>query len=368
MLVPMTKVRILGRRGEVERVVERAPPARPRGDRRCARLRARRRAGRRGDPFGAPRAAPPPRRRRSRRCWRDGSADAGACGEPPTRRRWMPARCGPSWSASSPPVEALGRRLDALRDERLVLPGYLEPLRRLAAARARARRPRRRAAAPVCGWPPSRSSSTPTTSRSSRRSATSSRRSSAVASSWSGRASRTGRSAAWSCSARPSSGAVRAAARPRRRFASAALPEAFERLSLRAAVEAMERRLAELPAEPSPPSRRARGAAAPARRPPARSARCDRRTSSSGSTRSSDSARRSARSSPSAGCPGADLARLRRELAPGSAPPSSSRTWRRLRVTRRRRCSCATRGWHDRSSRSSASWSFRAPARSIRRC
>ena len=32
---------------------------------------------------------------------------------------------------SRTPAEALRRRLDALRDERLVLPGYLEPLRRL---------------------------------------------------------------------------------------------------------------------------------------------------------------------------------------------------------------------------------------------
>lgn len=42
----------------------------------------------------------------------------------------------------APGVEEAGRRLDALRDDQLVLPSYLEPLRSLLPARDGSRRPR----------------------------------------------------------------------------------------------------------------------------------------------------------------------------------------------------------------------------------
>ena len=68
-------------------------------------------------------------------------------------------------------VEALGRRLEALRDERLVLPGYLEPLRLLLPLVPELADLDDDAASTRLAWARSRSCSTPTTSRSSRRSA-----------------------------------------------------------------------------------------------------------------------------------------------------------------------------------------------------
>ena len=118
----------------------------------------------------------------------------------------------------------------------------------------------------------------------------------------------------------------------------AALPEAFERLSLRAAVEAIERRLAELPQAISSIRAEREALLLPHAAPTARPARRDRRRA-----RAARRGRRFAR----------DAARVRRRVlgAPARAgaaarasstrvsePRCSSRTSRPLREIRRRRC------------------------------
>ena len=116
------------------------------------------------------------------------------------------------------------------------------------------------------------------------------------------------------------------------------LPEAFQRLSLRAAVEAMQRRLGELPEAIAGVETRARGATAPACRAARRPARGDRRR-----------ARTARRGRPIR----RDAARVRRRVlgaaaragAPATRGRSAARrrrsrrgSRRRPRATRRRRC------------------------------
>ena len=302
MLVPMTKVQILGRRSDVERVIgelhrlglveiadaraSHAVDGLGGGNRvRLAASELGLLAAQTDELLGCD-----PARRRSD-------------DEPRDPRPLDAGGATPSWSACRPEVEALGRRLDALRDERLVLPGTWS--RSGCSCRSRPSSPTSTTSSSAsCGWARSHSSSTRTTSRSSRRSATSSPRSSAIAS-----------HLAWTRVDGGSIGCLvvfrhrhRDAVRAllgRAQVRQAALPEAFESLSLSAAVEAMQRRLAELPqaidavrAEREalllPHAARLRALrAAIARR--ARAARA----------RSSGWARRSARSSPSAGFPGA---------------------------------------------------------------
>ena len=130
MLVPMTKVQILGRRGEVERVVGELHRL---GLVEIADARASRAVEGLGDE--KPRSARRERLRllaaRTDELLAAIPPDAGADGEPPAPRPLDAGEADAELERLSPRVEALSRRLDALRDERLVLPGYLEPLQRL---------------------------------------------------------------------------------------------------------------------------------------------------------------------------------------------------------------------------------------------
>ena len=131
MLVPMTKVQILGPQSEVERVIDELQrvglveiaDARPSeavdelgGDEaRSARRDVLRLLATQLDGLLA-----------------EFPADAGdPAGAPPVRRPLDARAVGAELERLLPLVEALRHRQDALRDESLVLPGYLEPLRRL---------------------------------------------------------------------------------------------------------------------------------------------------------------------------------------------------------------------------------------------
>jgi V/A-type H+/Na+-transporting ATPase subunit I len=134
VLVPMTKVRILGRRSDVQRVIgelhrlglveiadARASDAMPGlGDEqaRSAYAEDLRRIADRIESLLA-QITPAP------------GAPAAAHEDPLLRRPPDADSLTAELGRLSPPVDALRRRLDALRDERLVLPGYIEPLRRL---------------------------------------------------------------------------------------------------------------------------------------------------------------------------------------------------------------------------------------------
>ena len=261
MLVPMTKVQILGPPMRSRARGRRASAARPRGDRRRAGsrrstscggeelARARRdelRSWRRG-PTGCWRRF---RRRRSGRPARDlGRARAGSR-----------TRCRPSWSSCRPgrvsapaPGRASRRAPDPARLPRAAPAA--------AAAGARARRPRRRAAPPAAtGYGRARPQHGRRAVR--RHAARALAEELGERFALSGRASTTAGSAVWWCSRTPRQRAVQALL-GRAQVRQAALPEAFERLSLRAAVEAMQRRLRSSRRR-SPPSSRARGAPAPA--------------------------------------------------------------------------------------------------------
>ena len=302
VLVPMTKVQILGRQGEVERVIgelhrlglveivdARASQAveglgdeKPRSARR-ERLRL---LAARTDELLA--AIPP---------------DAGADDEPPTPRPLDAGEADAELERLSPQVEALGRRLDALRDERLVLPGVSGAAPAAPAARARARRPRRRAAPrPAAGHRRTR----PQHGR---------RADGRHASRAAGRGA--GRSPASGLDARrrrqhrlpgrvpsPPSGRRARPARPGTGSPGRAAG------GVRAPLAARGRGGDGAPPGGAPAGHRrrtgrARRAPAPACRSPPRPARARSPASSSGSRRSSGSARRSVRSSPSAGFPGA---------------------------------------------------------------
>lgn len=130
MLVAMTKVQILGRRREVERVVGELHRL---GLVEIADARASQAVEGLGDE--APRSARRERLRllaaRTDELLAAIPPDAGADDQPPTPRPLDADQADAELERLSPRVEALGRRLDALRDERLVLPGYLEPLQRL---------------------------------------------------------------------------------------------------------------------------------------------------------------------------------------------------------------------------------------------
>ena len=368
VLVPMTKVQILGRRRRGRARRRRAPPARPRGDRRRARLPGRRRAGRREACVRLAASGSVCWRRRPTSCWPRSRRDAGADDEPPTPRPLDAGEADAELERLSPRVEALGRRLDALRDERLVLPGYLEPLQRLLPLvpeladldDEQLRVLRLGTVALVLNTDDEQM-----VDDAPRAAGRGARRSLRI---WSGRASTAAASAAWSCSRTATGTAVRALL-GRAQVRQAALPEAFERLSLRAAVEAMRAPPGGAPAGDRRRRARARGAAAA--RMPRGSATCARRSpaSSSGSRRSSGSARRSARSSPSAGFPGATWRALTREVdARLGAAVLVEDLATSPRDPRGAAADAQLARWHGRSSRSSASSTFRAPARSIRRC
>ena len=337
VLVPMTKVRILGRRrrGRARRRASSTGSASWRSRTR-ARSEARRRAGRRADPLDAPRTAPParragrrvagrrPGRRRSRRPARPPAAplDAGAArraGSPGARRSrpWTGAwtRCatrpcccpGTSsrsggccrWCPSSPTSTTSELRLLRLDTAALVLNTDDE-----AVPRGAARRARRGARGPLrAGLDAHRGRGDRLPGRLSR-------------------TTTTRRCAGCSVACRfgtprcPRRSSASRCARPSRRWSTAW--RSFR--------------------EPSRPSR------ASARRCCARMS-----TACSGCAAAiADELERldaverlgATRRAFVAECwvPRGELARLRRELAPGSAPPSSSRTWRRLRATRRRRC------------------------------
>ncbi len=129
MLVPMTKVRILGRRDEVERVVEQLH--------RLGLVEiADARASERVDELGGEQTRSTRREQlrllggQVEALLGEGSADARAVRadhESPLDAGALRAEL----DHLTPLVEALDRRLDAVRDEAALLPGYLEPLRRL---------------------------------------------------------------------------------------------------------------------------------------------------------------------------------------------------------------------------------------------
>ena len=130
MLVPMTRVRLVGRRGEVERVVGElhrlglveiadaraalAADGLGGDEHRSARRAQLRRIAAQTDGLLALIPADAPLRRRA-----PGSPAAAV------------AALDAELESVTAPAAALGHRLAALREERLVLPGYLEPLRRL---------------------------------------------------------------------------------------------------------------------------------------------------------------------------------------------------------------------------------------------
>jgi V/A-type H+-transporting ATPase subunit I len=131
MLVPMTRVRLVGRRGEVERVVGELHRL---GLVEIADARAALAAdGLGGDEHRSARRA----ELRRIAAQTDGllaliPADAPAVGAAlPVRLPLAVAALDAELESVSAPAAALGHRLAALREERLVLPGYLEPLRRL---------------------------------------------------------------------------------------------------------------------------------------------------------------------------------------------------------------------------------------------
>ena len=338
MLVPMTKVRILGRRGEVERVVGRAPPARPRGARGRAHRAVTGRAGRRrqarsarseelrlslaqtDELLGDLRAS------RARRVPRPAGAAAGS------RRAASGARSLAAASRTS------DRRLDALRDEGWLLPGFLEPLRlllplvpeladlddeelapaRLGYGRARAQH-RRRAARRDAPRRARRAARRPLRAGLDAHRAGGDRLPRRVSAPTSGTPSALLGARAGSPAPRCPSVQGPLAARGRRgdgapaRGASPRLIAAVERNATRHCCS-------RTPSWLGPPHAATR-----------RRARAARRGRAS-------SARRSARSSPSAGFPGARWRGCDASSARARAPPSSSRTWRPPRVTRRRRC------------------------------
>jgi V/A-type H+-transporting ATPase subunit I len=133
VLVPMTKVQILGRRRDVERVIAELhrlglveiadAPSSPALDElggeeaRSARREQLRLIAAQVDALLA--NAPP------------ATEPAGATPAQSVGRRLDTGVLRAELDRLSPRVEALNRRLDALGDERLLLPGYLEPLRRL---------------------------------------------------------------------------------------------------------------------------------------------------------------------------------------------------------------------------------------------
>jgi V/A-type H+-transporting ATPase subunit I len=130
VLVPMTKVQILGRRGEVERAIDELhqlglveiADARPSHaldaldgtDARSAHREALRELATRLDGLLA-----------------DVADDTGPAQAPSIQRPLDTAVVAAELDRLSPVVDSLRRRSDELRDEALVLPGYLEPLRRL---------------------------------------------------------------------------------------------------------------------------------------------------------------------------------------------------------------------------------------------
>lgn len=129
----MTKVQILGPRSEVERVIDElqrlglveiaderhseAVDELGGGDARAARRAALRLLSARVDALLAELPA--------------GAGASDPAHEPPVRRPLNARAAEPELATLAPVVEALRHRQDALRDESLVLPGYLEPLRRL---------------------------------------------------------------------------------------------------------------------------------------------------------------------------------------------------------------------------------------------
>ena len=371
MLVPMTKVRILGRRREVERVVDelqrlglveiadaRAAEAVDElggEEARSARREELRLLAARIDALLG-RSRPTPERR-----------PRGTAG---SARRWMPARLRAELDRLSPRVEAL-RPAAGRAPRRAAGPARRTSSRSGGCCRScPSSRTSTTSSSGACGWTPSRSSSTPTTSRSSRRCATQlaeelGDRFELV---WT-RVDDGGDRLPGRVPARATERAVQRPARARAgspgraaRGVRAPLAARGRRGDASAAWRSSRRPIAAVRA-------RARGAAAPARR--AARASCARRspTSSSGSTRSSGSARRSARSSPSAGCRGAQLARLRARarLAPRRRRPRRGPGDLSARPAGAAADAQFAR-WPGRSSRSCASSSFRAPARSIRRC
>jgi V/A-type H+/Na+-transporting ATPase subunit I len=124
----MTKIQILGRRGEVERVIGELHRL---GLVEIADARASQAVEGLGDE--KPRSARRERlillAARTDELLAAIPPDAGADDEP--ARPLDAGEAEAELDRLSPRVEALTRRLDALRDERLVLPGYLEPLQRL---------------------------------------------------------------------------------------------------------------------------------------------------------------------------------------------------------------------------------------------
>jgi V/A-type H+-transporting ATPase subunit I len=121
----MTKVRILGRRHEVERVVEQlhrlglVELADARGSERVNELGGEQTRSTRREQLRLLAA-------QVHALLGEGSADAGA-----ERAALDTDALHAELDRLALPVEALDRRLDALRDEAVLLPGYLEPLRRL---------------------------------------------------------------------------------------------------------------------------------------------------------------------------------------------------------------------------------------------
>ena len=145
MLVPMTKVQIIGRRSDVGRMVDelhqlglveiadaRSSDAVEELGGEAARSARRSELQPAGGPDRTPCSPWSPARQRSH--------------EPATRRALDAGAARAELERLTPEVEALSRRLDALRDERLVLPELPGAAPAAAATRPRARRPRRSAA------------------------------------------------------------------------------------------------------------------------------------------------------------------------------------------------------------------------------
>ena len=372
MLVPMTKVRLLGARREVERVVDELHQlglveiADARGSLAVEELA--------GDEDRSTRRerAPPPRRADERAAdLIAGAATRRDAAQDPLGRPLDLAALEAELEPISRGVEAsAGAGCRAPRRAARAPPGYLEPLRRLLPLVPELADLDDEELAPAPAGHRSRSSSTPTTSsvlellRDELAEELGARfelvwtRIEEGAMGLPGRLSRSRTVAR--CTRCSGSAQVR----------QAALPDAFKRLSLRAAVEAMQRRLAALPelidAVDGEREALLRPHVDAARRP----ARGRSPTSSSGLTRSTDfgATQRTfvAECWVPRGEPRAAATRARRH---GSAPPCSSRT-----------CATSPRdpqapllmhnsraGPAVRAARAASS-SCRAPARSIRRC
>ena len=199
MLVPMTKVRILGPRSAVEAVVEPAPPARTRRARGCAHRAFTGWAGRCGEQSR-------PAARSSGLSWLRRTCCSATCRASRSRRVQRPRRGGrwisPGCENSSRVSPSTSRRPVGVWMRSATSGWCCPPISSRCGRCCRSCPSSQTSMQKGCGcsgWPRWRSCSTRMTSGSSKRSVSSWRSNSAPASSWSGPASSRARSDAWWC-------------------------------------------------------------------------------------------------------------------------------------------------------------------------